>query len=113
MLAPQFEGIDSLVLSLLYGSALASVHDGWKNHSFDYTDLCWQSDVSPFGLAELFFQGASVFLKNPPANTGDMIDMGYDLKVGKISWRRAWQPPEHPFLEKPMDRGAWGLQSMG
>ena len=52
-------------------------------------------------------------VKNPPANTGDMIDMGYDLKFGKISWRRAWQPPEHPFLEKPMDRGAWGLQSMG
>ena len=23
-------------------------HDYWKNHSFDYTDLCWQSDVSAF-----------------------------------------------------------------
>ena len=21
---------------------------GWKSHSFDYTDLCWQSDVSAF-----------------------------------------------------------------
>ena len=20
----------------------------WKNHSFDYTDVCWQSNVSPF-----------------------------------------------------------------
>ena len=22
------------------------VHDYWKNHSFDYMDLCWQNDVS-------------------------------------------------------------------
>ena len=25
-----------------------SVHDYWKNHSFDYTDICQQSDVSAF-----------------------------------------------------------------
>ena len=25
-----------------------SVHDYWKNHSFDYMDFCWQSDVSAF-----------------------------------------------------------------
>ena len=33
---PQFESISSLVLSLLYGPTLTSVHDYWKNHSFDY-----------------------------------------------------------------------------
>ena len=38
--------INSLVLSLFYGPALISVHDNWKNHSFDHMDLCWQSDVS-------------------------------------------------------------------
>ena len=27
---------------------LQSVHDSWKNHSFDYTDFCRQSDVSAF-----------------------------------------------------------------
>ena len=26
-------------------SSLIFVHNYWKNHSFDYTDLCWQSDV--------------------------------------------------------------------
>ena len=31
---------NSLVLSLLYGTTLTSVHDYWKNHSFDYMDLC-------------------------------------------------------------------------
>ena len=33
-LAPQFESINSLALSLLYGPTLTSVHDYWKNHSF-------------------------------------------------------------------------------
>ena len=23
-------------------------HDYWKNHSFDYMDLCWQSNISAF-----------------------------------------------------------------
>ena len=45
---PQFESISSLALSLLYGPTLTSVHDYWKNHSFDYMDLCWQSDISAF-----------------------------------------------------------------
>ena len=46
--APQFESINSLALSLLYVSTLTSVHDYWKNHSFDYMDLCqykWKIDV--------------------------------------------------------------------
>ena len=46
--APEFEGINSLALSLLYGAVLTSIHDYWKNHSFDYADLCWQNDVSAF-----------------------------------------------------------------
>ena len=33
--APQFESISSLVLSLLYGPTLTSLHDYWENHSFD------------------------------------------------------------------------------
>ena len=45
-LAPQFESINSSMLSLLYGPTLISIHDYWKNHSFDYTDFCRQSDVS-------------------------------------------------------------------
>ena len=47
--APQLKSINSSVLSLLYGLiTLTSVHKYWKNHSFDYTDLCWQSDVFGF-----------------------------------------------------------------
>ena len=43
---PQFKSINSLVLNLLNGSTLTSTHDYWKKHSFDYTDICWQSNVS-------------------------------------------------------------------
>ena len=43
--APQFESINSLALSILYGPTLTSIHDYWKNHSTDCTDLCQQSDV--------------------------------------------------------------------
>ena len=34
--------------SLLYGSTLTSIHDYWKNHSFDNLDFCWKSNVSAF-----------------------------------------------------------------
>ena len=46
--APQIKTINSSVLSLLYGPHLTSIHSYWKNNSFDYTDLCQQSDVSAF-----------------------------------------------------------------
>ena len=48
---PQFKSISSLALSLLYGPTLTSTHDHWKNHSFDSTDLCRQSNVSAFEYA--------------------------------------------------------------
>ena len=32
---PQFKSINCLALSFLYGPTLTSIHDYWKNHSFD------------------------------------------------------------------------------
>ena len=43
--APQFK---ASIIWLLYGPTLTSIHDYWKNHSFDYMYLCWQSGVSAF-----------------------------------------------------------------
>ena len=34
--------------SFLYSPTLTSIHDYWKNHTLDQTDLCWQSNVSAF-----------------------------------------------------------------
>ena len=45
---PQFKSINSSAFSFLYSPTLTSVHDYWKNHSLDETDLCWQSNVSAF-----------------------------------------------------------------
>ena len=45
----------SLKASILQHSAFftgqLSIHDFWQNHSFDWTDLCWQSNVSAFEYA--------------------------------------------------------------
>ena len=46
--APQFKIINSSAFSLLYCPVLTFICDYWKNHSFDYTDLSWQNDVSAF-----------------------------------------------------------------
>ena len=45
---PQFKSINSLSLRFLYSPTLTSIHDYWKNHTFDYKDLCWQSNASAF-----------------------------------------------------------------
>ena len=36
---PHFKSINSLVLSLLYGPTLTSLHDHWKNHNWLYGHL--------------------------------------------------------------------------
>ena len=38
---PQFKSINSSAFSFLYSPTLTSIHDYWKNHSFDYTGLKW------------------------------------------------------------------------
>ena len=47
-LTRQFNNINSSMLSLLYGPTLITTHDYWKNHSFNFMDLCWQNNVSSF-----------------------------------------------------------------
>ena len=46
--APLFEHNNYSVLCLLYGPAFTTIHDYWKDHSRDSTDLCWQSNVFAF-----------------------------------------------------------------
>ena len=43
-----FKSINSSALSFLCGPTLTSVRDYWKNHSFNYMDICWKSNVSAF-----------------------------------------------------------------
>ena len=46
--------INSSALRLLHGRTLTALHDCWKSHSFDYMDLCHQSDVSVFDTLPRF-----------------------------------------------------------
>ena len=53
---------------------------------------CWPPQVTPV-------------VKKPPADAGGpRRSLPW---VGKIPWRRAWQPLQYSRLENPMDRGAW------
>ena len=45
-------------------------------------------------------------IKNLPAKVGDARDR-FDSWVGRIPWRRKWQPALGFLLENPVDRGAW------
>ena len=45
-------------------------------------------------------------VKNPPANAGDTRGWFHPW-VGKIPWRRKWQPLQYSCLESSTDRGAW------
>ena len=45
---PKFKSINFLALSFFHSPTLTSIHNDWKNHSLDQTDLCWQSNVSAF-----------------------------------------------------------------
>ena len=38
---------------------------------------------------------------------------GFDPRVGKIPWRRKWQPTPVFLPENPMDRGAWQATVIG
>ena len=43
------------VLGLPYSPTLTSIHDHWRNHDFDYIDLCGQNDISAFSMLSKFF----------------------------------------------------------
>ena len=53
-------------------------------------------------------------VKNPPDNAGNIKRHGFDLWVGKIPWRRAWQttpvflPGESHGQRSLVGYGLWG-----
>ena len=46
-------------------------------------------------------------VKNPPANSGGVRDMGSILGFGRSPGRGNDNPLQYSCLENPMDRGAW------
>ena len=61
---PQFKSMNSLVLSFLYSPTLTSIHDHWKNHSFDWklsTDM-YLSGLGPSDSMQIQTQTRQKFL---------------------------------------------------
>ena len=46
-------------------------------------------------------------VKNPPANAGDIRDVGLILGLGRSPGGKHGNPLQYCCLENPMDRGAW------
>ena len=44
----ELDTIERLHFHFHYGPTLTSIHDYWKNHSFDCTDFCHQREVFAF-----------------------------------------------------------------
>ena len=48
------QSINSSSLSFLYSPTLTSLHDHWKNHSFNLMDFCQQSNALLFNMLSRF-----------------------------------------------------------
>ena len=60
----------------------------------------------------------ALVVKNPPANAGDVRDLGSIPGVGRSFGEGHGNPIQYSCLENSMDRGAWwatvhGLQRVG
>ena len=85
-----------LVLSLLYSSTLTSIHDYWKNHNFDYMDLCLQSDVQFSSVTQL-----SPTLCDPMdlSMPGFLVHHQHlELAQTRVHWVSEANQPSHPLL---------------
>ena len=76
-------------LSLFYCLVLTSINDYWKNHSFDYTDLCRQSNITVRGILQ-----AKILKWVPFPFPGDLPDLGIEL--GSPVLQADYSPSEPP-----------------
>ena len=56
---------------------------------------------------DIFELTQAAVVKNSPANTGDLIDMGSIPGLGRSPGGGHGNPFQYSCLENPMDKGAW------
>ena len=81
----------------------------WRSMSVDnYHPRRWRESESPLSSSfpEPPWSSLHLWVKNPPANTGNGGGGGFNPWVRKIPWRHKWQPtPGLPILtQKPCHR---------
>ena len=84
-----------------------------KKASVDLTDTTWREEMAPVNM------GLPWWLSDKEP-TCQCRRCGFHSQVGKIPWRRKWQPTPVFLPGKsqvrcclPMDRGAWGTTVYG
>ena len=125
---PQFKSINSLVFSLLYDPILTSIHDYWKNHSFDYTgaSLIAQLVKNPPAMQETssWFLGqkirwrrdrlpTSVFLGFPVAQQVKNPPAMWETWVQSLGWENPLEKQKATHSSILAWRIPWTVQSMG
>ena len=83
------------MLSLLCGPTLTSTHDYWKNHSFDYMDLCQQMEMQVQSL------GQESPLKEEIAAHSSILawEIPYTEEPGELQ-SMGWQKAGHDLAAK-------------
>ena len=62
--------------------------------------------IRVFSDVKLFFSGGAM-VKSPPANAGDVRDVGSTPGLGRLPGEGNGNPFKYFCLENPMDRGTW------
>ena len=80
-----------------------------KAHRLHFSQLCWL--LANYWFPLHIYMHILYFIGDFPGGAsgkGPACQFGLDPWVGKIPWKRAWQPtPVSACLENPVDRGAW------
>ena len=134
--APQFKGFNSLLLCLLYGIALTTLHGHWEDHSLDYMGLflaqyclCF-STLYRLVIAFLprskrlmipWLQSPSAVILDPPKRKSVTTsifspsichevmrpDLGLIPGSGRSPGEGNGNPLQYSCLENPMGGGSW------
>ena len=64
-------------------------------------------------VGQVFFLLGCIPQENPPANAGDIRDVGLIPGLGRSPGEGHANPVQCPCLENPMDRGAWQATAHG
>ena len=59
------------------------------------------------GMKGLWASQVALVVKNPPANAGDVRDVGSIPGLGRSPGEGNGSPLQYSCLENPMDRGGW------
>ena len=106
-MASSSSNISSTLFSLSFPSETPFAHDKYFQH-FLYTSSCFfLCSINSF-LSTLDRHGLPSWLSGKEScQCRRHKGHRFDPWVGKIPWRRKWQPAQYSCLENPIDRGAW------